>query len=162
LRAADGRRGSQATQFVDALETGPVGAALWRGRAEVSDLGRWSAAFSVRRAPRSAFADLRAPQRCAELKTLEADADLVHFAESLLAGAIGSASARAMVASVAKEEPLSIEGDAYPRRSVAAAHLQPRTRTQVARADGGDATIARRPTSSLQELDRSRTTSCRR
>jgi signal transduction histidine kinase len=32
----------------------------------------------------------------------------VHYAESLLAGAIGSASARAMVASVAKEEPLSL------------------------------------------------------
>jgi signal transduction histidine kinase len=39
----------------------------------------------------------------------EADAQLVQFAESLLAGAIGSASARVMVASVAKEEPLSIE-----------------------------------------------------
>jgi signal transduction histidine kinase len=33
----------------------------------------------------------------------------VQFAESLLAGAIGSASARVMVASVAKEEPLSID-----------------------------------------------------
>jgi signal transduction histidine kinase len=40
---------------------------------------------------------------------LEADAQLVQFAESLLAGAIGSASARVMVASVAKEEPLSID-----------------------------------------------------
>jgi signal transduction histidine kinase len=40
---------------------------------------------------------------------LEADARLVQFAESLLAGAIGSASARVMVASVAKEEPLSID-----------------------------------------------------
>jgi len=43
-----------------------------------------------------------------DANTLEADADLVHYAESLLAGAIGSASARVMVASVAKEEPLSL------------------------------------------------------
>jgi signal transduction histidine kinase len=37
------------------------------------------------------------------------DAELVGFAEKLLAGVIGSASARVMVASVVKEEPLGIE-----------------------------------------------------
>ncbi|MFZ2854125.1 MAG: HAMP domain-containing sensor histidine kinase, partial [Rhodocyclaceae bacterium] len=42
------------------------------------------------------------------IDALAADAELVHFAESLLAGAIGSASARVLVASVAKEEPLSL------------------------------------------------------
>jgi len=39
----------------------------------------------------------------------EADAELVHFVEVQLAGAIGAASARVMVASVAKEEALTIE-----------------------------------------------------
>jgi len=38
-----------------------------------------------------------------------ADADLVSYAEKLLTGAIGSASARVMVSSVVKEEPLGIE-----------------------------------------------------
>jgi signal transduction histidine kinase len=40
---------------------------------------------------------------------LTADADLVSYAERLLTGAIGSASARVMVSSVVKEEPLGIE-----------------------------------------------------
>jgi signal transduction histidine kinase len=40
---------------------------------------------------------------------LQADAGTVHYAETLLAGAIGSASARAMVASVVKEEPLGLD-----------------------------------------------------
>jgi signal transduction histidine kinase len=42
-------------------------------------------------------------------KDLAADAALVHHVESLLAGAIGSASARVMVASVVDEEPLKLE-----------------------------------------------------
>jgi signal transduction histidine kinase len=91
----------------------------------------------------------------AELKTLEADADLVHFAESLLAGAIGSASARVMVASVAKEEPLSstevmnILDEASQLRS-----LQPRTGTQIARAEAATATICKAANERLQEVDR--------
>jgi signal transduction histidine kinase len=40
---------------------------------------------------------------------LPADAALVHYVESLLAGAIGSASARVMVASVVQEEPLGLD-----------------------------------------------------
>jgi signal transduction histidine kinase len=40
---------------------------------------------------------------------LSADAGLVHHTESLLAGAIGSASARVMVASVVDEEPLGLD-----------------------------------------------------
>jgi hypothetical protein len=43
------------------------------------------------------------------LAQLPADADFVHFAEAELAGAIGSASARVMVASVAQEEDLGLE-----------------------------------------------------
>src|SRR5512145_510996 len=42
-------------------------------------------------------------------RSLPADADFVHFAEAELAGAIGSASARVMVASVAQEEDLGLE-----------------------------------------------------
>ena len=45
----------------------------------------------------------------ASIKELKADAELVHYAETLLAGAIGGASARAMVASVVREEPLGLD-----------------------------------------------------
>src|SRR5690606_3235801 len=40
---------------------------------------------------------------------LEGDGDLVQYVELQLAGAIGGASARAMVRTVAQEEPLGIE-----------------------------------------------------
>ena len=112
LRPPTAAEASQATLFVDALKHArPVGAALWRGSAEVSDLlalvGRFlgpqraEVAFAAY-ARRHGGADARS------FKAMEADAELVQYAESLLAGAIGSASARAMVASVAKEEPLSL------------------------------------------------------
>ena len=103
---------SQATLFVDALKhTRPVGAALWRGSAQVSDLLALVGRFLGPQRAEMAFATytLRHGGIDPQLfKTMEADADLVQLAESLLAGAIGSASARVMVASVAKEEPLSL------------------------------------------------------
>jgi signal transduction histidine kinase len=101
---------TQATLFVDALsETGQGGAVLWRGRAQVSDLQELVGRFLGPNRAQSAFAGFaRRNGRDGDSKP-EADAKLVQFAESLLAGAIGSASARVMVASVAKEEPLSIE-----------------------------------------------------
>jgi Na+/proline symporter/signal transduction histidine kinase len=100
---------SQATLFVDALKhTRPVGAALWRGRAEVPDLLALVGRFLGPQRAESAFATYALSHGGVAVDALEADAEMVHFAESLLTGAIGSASARAMVASVAKEEPLSL------------------------------------------------------
>ncbi|MBE2258333.1 MAG: histidine kinase [Candidatus Accumulibacter sp.] len=101
---------TQATLFVDALsDTGQGGAVLWRGRAQVSDLQELVGRFLGPARAQSAFAAFARRQGSAGDVTPEADAKLVQFAESLLAGAIGSASARVMVASVAKEEPLSID-----------------------------------------------------
>ena len=101
---------TQATVFVDALkDTGKLGAVLWRGRAKVSDLQELVGRFLGPARAQSAFAAYARRQGRGKLVALEADAQLVQFAESLLAGAIGSASARVMVASVAKEEPLSID-----------------------------------------------------
>jgi hypothetical protein len=52
---------------------------------------------------------LRALARAAAGRAqLKADPELVHFAETLLAGAIGSASARVMVSTVVQEEPLGL------------------------------------------------------
>lgn len=100
---------SQATRFVDALKhTHPAGGALWRGSADSGELQRLVGRFLGPERARAAFAAHARARGCADPEALVADAQTVHFAETLLAGAIGSASARAMVASVAQEEPLSL------------------------------------------------------
>jgi hypothetical protein len=109
VRPPTAAEASQATLFVDALKhTRPVGAALWRGRARVSDLLALAGRFLGPQRAESAFAAYAGTHGGVAVDALEADAELVHFAETLLAGAIGSASARVMVASVAAEEPLSL------------------------------------------------------
>ncbi len=110
LRPPEVAEATQATVFVDALkESGPIGAVLWRGRAKVSDLQGLVGRFLGPTKAELAFAGYARRHGVGEGNALEADARLVQFSESLLAGAIGSASARVMVASVAKEEPLSID-----------------------------------------------------
>jgi hypothetical protein len=88
---------------------GAAGSRFWRGSAQVQDLlpliGRFLGP-GRRARPFSAYARRRG---VATIDALEANADLVHYAETLLAGAIGGASARVMVASVVKEEPLGID-----------------------------------------------------
>ncbi|MBW7900352.1 MAG: histidine kinase [Rhodocyclaceae bacterium] len=109
LRPPTAAEASQATQFVDALKTTrPVGSALWRGSADAGELIALVGRFLGPRRAEAAFAAYARRRGVDDAARLEADADLVHHAESLLTGAIGSASARAMVASVAKEEPLSL------------------------------------------------------
>ncbi|MBF0356193.1 MAG: histidine kinase, partial [Alphaproteobacteria bacterium] len=100
----------QATLFVDALkpagETG--GARFWRGTAQVADLLALAARFVGTENAERAFAQ-HASSRGLELGEVEvADADFVAFAERLLSGAIGGASARVMVASVAKGEIMGL------------------------------------------------------
>ncbi|MNX98869.1 Sensor histidine kinase MtrB [compost metagenome] len=56
-----------------------------------------------------AFAGYAAQLGMASSAELVPDADLVHFAEQQLAGAIGTASARVMLASVVQEEPLGMD-----------------------------------------------------
>ena len=110
LRSPNAAETAQSRVFVDALRHDrPVGAGLWRGSAEVGELvaltGRFLGAERARQAF-DAYARRRGLKGRAELP---ADAHTVNFSETLLAGAIGSASARAMVASVAEEEPLGLE-----------------------------------------------------
>lgn len=108
LRSPTAAEASQATQFVDALKTTrPVGPALWRGSADAGELVALVGHFLGPRRAEAAFAAYARRRGIDDPARLMADADLVHHAESLLTGAIGSASARVMVASVAKEEPLS-------------------------------------------------------
>jgi len=103
---------SQARAFVDAL---PVSsrAAVWRGQASVTELRQLLQRFLGYRAATQAL------ERFAEsqgINTAEpgweaavpANAHLMHQAEQLLTGAIGSASAHVVVGSVVNAEPLSL------------------------------------------------------
>jgi Na+/proline symporter/nitrogen-specific signal transduction histidine kinase len=107
LRAPNVREVRQATLFVDAEERGRV--AGWRGGAPVADLLPLAGRFLGPERARDAFERHAHSRGLADIEALPADARLVQFAESLLAGAIGSASARVMVASVVQEEPLGID-----------------------------------------------------
>jgi Na+/proline symporter/signal transduction histidine kinase len=102
---------TQAALFVDVF-TYPGEAddpSFWRGTALVTDL-------------RSLLERILGPERTGEALSVyssrhkirwgplsSADPGLVIYAEKLLAGAIGSASARVMIASVVKEEPLGLD-----------------------------------------------------
>lgn len=95
---------AQAILFVDARA---VGTRVWRGSASIEALSDL-----LRRFLGAARADALLAQHSQlhGTKNLKmADSELVHFAEIQLAGTIGAASARAMIASVVDEEPLGLE-----------------------------------------------------
>jgi len=102
----------QATLFVDVLRhpsAAAHGSRFWRGSASVEDLQRLLGRFIGPERARDAFAAFARSRGADSPAALGADAALVHYAESLLAGAIGNASARVMVASVVEEEPLGLD-----------------------------------------------------
>ena len=109
-RRPSAQEASQALLFVDVFErkraAGPV---FWRGRARVEDLMALVARFlGARRATRLLEGYARTTG-VLHVDQLRPDARLVQFVETQLAGAIGSASARVMVASVAEEETLDLD-----------------------------------------------------
>ncbi|OGB23393.1 MAG: histidine kinase [Burkholderiales bacterium RIFCSPLOWO2_02_FULL_57_36] len=103
---------SQATLFVDVFRRhaeNTESARVWRGSASVSDLLPLIGRFLGPERAQEAFLAYAQRRGLASIDQLEADAELVHYAETLLAGALGAASARVMVSSVAKEEPLGLD-----------------------------------------------------
>jgi Na+/proline symporter/signal transduction histidine kinase len=111
IRGPGAAEHGQATVFVDALRHAGAapGSRFWRGSASVHDLQLLLGRFLGPERAREAFAAYARDRGAKSTETLEADARLVHYAESLLAGTIGSASARVMVASVVEEEPLGLD-----------------------------------------------------
>jgi signal transduction histidine kinase len=113
-RVPSARETSQALLFVDVFQrhdgavegAGPV---FWRGRAKVQDLLQLAERFLGADAAQRLFADYARRAGVADVAQIVADAQLVHFVETQLAGAIGSASARVMVASVVEEEHLGLD-----------------------------------------------------
>lgn len=101
----------QATLFVDVFKRtrATPGSRVWRGSADLGELLPLIGRFLGPERAREAFAAYARTRGVNAVEDLSADADLVHFAETLLAGAIGAASARVMVASVVQEEPLGLD-----------------------------------------------------
>ena len=102
---------TQAALFVDVFRySGEAGEShFWRGTANLPDLKSLLIRFLGKRRTDAALADYADKHKLSWNYLVTADADLVSYTERLLAGAIGSASARVMVASVVKEESLGIE-----------------------------------------------------
>ena len=107
-RAPTGREAAQALRFVDAMhDIGHDSAArpvAWRGAGGSEELRALAARFLGAESARRLLADFA--RRRGGSPTAP-DADLVNQLETQLAGAIGSASARAAVASVVEEETLA-------------------------------------------------------
>jgi len=98
----------QASVFVDVFRHESGGARFWRGTASARDLQQVLGRFIGAAAAEAAMAEharARGLPRPDDGST--ADAEFVHFVETQLAGAIGSASARIMIASAVKEEALT-------------------------------------------------------
>ncbi|MCX7177115.1 MAG: sensor histidine kinase [Proteobacteria bacterium] len=111
LRQPNAREAGQATLFVDAFRgaQAPTGARFWRGSAQVRDLLPLIGRFLGPERAYEAFNQYARQRGVASVDELVADANLVLYAENLLSGAIGSASARVMMASVVQEEPLGLD-----------------------------------------------------
>ncbi|MCP5286070.1 MAG: histidine kinase [Burkholderiaceae bacterium] len=108
-RAPTPREASQAALFVDVGDATQAGPAFWRGQASVAELLPLASRFLGAARARELFADWARRQGVARVDDIRADARFVQFVETRLAGAIGSASARALVASSVREEPLGMD-----------------------------------------------------
>jgi Na+/proline symporter/nitrogen-specific signal transduction histidine kinase len=100
-----GRQGSferiQASLFVEVDRLGS-GLRLWRGSAAVADLRALLARYVGAERAEHALARHARTRGLALAVDAQADSDLVNFAERLLAGAIGAASARVMISTVVR------------------------------------------------------------
>jgi Na+/proline symporter/signal transduction histidine kinase len=99
----------QAALFVDVFRQPGEGSRFWRGTASVADLESLLARVLGPRRASEELADFARGRGLVWSEAAEADAEVVHHVERLLAGSIGTASARVMVASVVQEEPLGID-----------------------------------------------------
>ncbi|MFG1237364.1 ATP-binding protein [Xanthobacter autotrophicus DSM 597] len=107
-RAPSGREASQALLFVDVFARGRSAAdpVFWRGRARRADLEALARRLLGAEAARQIFEAHARDSGTGDVTDLTADARLVDIVERRIAGAVGSASARVLVAAVADEEPL--------------------------------------------------------
>jgi signal transduction histidine kinase len=101
---------AQAALFVDAhVATRRPRTESLRGNASINELITLLGRFLGQRRAYDAFAAYALKCGARSAKELKPDAKLIHFAETLLAGAIGAGSAHVVVASIVQEEPLGID-----------------------------------------------------
>jgi Na+/proline symporter/signal transduction histidine kinase len=110
-RTPSAREASQGLLFVDVFHqradsAGPV---FWRGRAQVQDLRHLAGRFLGEARADALLLAYARRSGASRIEQIEPDARLVQFVETQLTGAIGSASARIMVASVVEEETLGLD-----------------------------------------------------
>ncbi|MBI5274925.1 MAG: histidine kinase [Burkholderiales bacterium] len=107
---ANVREQAQALLFVDAFRMAERSAGPpWRGSGSVQEVIVLVGRFLGTARAEEAFAAYARRRGLASPRELQPDADLVRFAENLLAGAIGASSARAILASVIQEEVLGMD-----------------------------------------------------
>ncbi|MFC7460109.1 ATP-binding protein [Hydrogenophaga defluvii] len=107
-RPPSGQEASQAMLFVDVFQrTASRDPVFWQGRASVADLNKLCQRFLGASHTTLLWARYAREHGLRDAGQLQADPRFVHFVETQLAGAVGSASARVLVASVAEEEALS-------------------------------------------------------
>ena len=100
---------AQSLRFVDAFSGAATAPQFWRGSASLDELRELLRRFLGSARADEIFASYGRRIGWHARAPAQADAALISFAERELAGAIGAASARAIVASVVQEEPLSID-----------------------------------------------------
>jgi Na+/proline symporter/nitrogen-specific signal transduction histidine kinase len=109
-RAPSGQEASQALLFVDVFErTSAERPVFWRGSAKVPDLLRLCERFMGADKAQALFDDYAQRSGAQSITSIVPDAHLVLFVETQLAGAVGSASARVLVASTVDEETLTTD-----------------------------------------------------
>jgi len=106
-KSPSAREASQAVLFVDVMRSGAGSPVFWRGRAQLAELRQLATRFLGSEAAAKLFTGFARRRGVADAERLVPDAELVQHVETQLAGAIGSASARAVMASVVEEEPLA-------------------------------------------------------
>ncbi|MGB5820633.1 MAG: ATP-binding protein [Saonia sp.] len=103
------RERNYAEMFVDLKNYANLqeGAFIWKGEAYVSDIRNILVRFLGDRRTQRALNIFNKKYNISEGEE-RADARLINFSEKLLTGSIGSASARILIGSVAKEKPVSL------------------------------------------------------
>jgi Na+/proline symporter/nitrogen-specific signal transduction histidine kinase len=101
----------QATLFVEVFRqsSASAGAATWYGTVSIGDLGRMAQRFLGPERAAEALAEYARLRGRPLDPSTNADGEMVQFVERRLAGAIGAASARVMVASTVKGEGVGLE-----------------------------------------------------
>lgn len=155
-----GRRESaehvQASTFVDVFTPlgGGADARLWRGKGSVRELEALLGRFLGPDGAREALESYANSTGGDVSPDAGADADLVHHVETLLTGAVGSASARFMVASVVDEEPLAVSEVVQILDETSQVLASSRALERKSEQLEGATAELREANSRLQELDR--------